>query len=112
MIGRIALLVTFKKAKPKPQSLSRSHIRDLDAIKMNSMKTVPTQVFLVNVLLWSVFFFFINEILVFHSSLADLKEKIADGFTFKILAYILGGLLMTFISRYIKRRENASKTNQ
>ena len=29
MIGRVALLVTFKKAKPKPQSLSRSHIRDL-----------------------------------------------------------------------------------
>ena len=28
MIGRIALLVTFKKVKPKPQSLSRSHIRD------------------------------------------------------------------------------------
>ena len=32
MIGRVALLVTFKKAKPKPQSLSRSHIRDLWAI--------------------------------------------------------------------------------
>jgi hypothetical protein len=76
------------------------------------MKTAPTQVFLVNVLLWSVFFFFINEILVFHSSLADLKEKIADGFTFKILAYILGGFLMTFISRYVKRRENTSKINQ
>ena len=29
MIGRVALLVTFKKVKPKPQSLSRSHIRDL-----------------------------------------------------------------------------------
>ncbi len=29
MIGRVALLVTFKKAKPKSQSLSRSHIRDL-----------------------------------------------------------------------------------
>jgi len=25
-------LVTFKKAKPKPQSLSRSHIRDLGLI--------------------------------------------------------------------------------
>jgi len=32
MIGRIALLVTFKKAKPKSQSLSRSHIRDLEFI--------------------------------------------------------------------------------
>jgi hypothetical protein len=32
MIGRVALLVTFKKAKPKPQSLSRSHIRDLGNI--------------------------------------------------------------------------------
>ena len=32
MIGRVALLVTFKKAKPKPQSLSRSHIRDLCGI--------------------------------------------------------------------------------
>ena len=32
MIGRIALLVTFKKAKPKSQSLSRSHIRDLATI--------------------------------------------------------------------------------
>ena len=31
MIGRIALLVTFKKVKPKPQSLSRSHIRDIVA---------------------------------------------------------------------------------
>ena len=33
MIGRVALLVTFKKAKPKPQSLSRSHIRDLPHIE-------------------------------------------------------------------------------
>ena len=33
MIGRVALMVTFRKAKPKPQSLSRSHIRDLYAIK-------------------------------------------------------------------------------
>jgi len=32
MIGRVALLVTFKKAKPKSQSLSRSHIRDLPII--------------------------------------------------------------------------------
>ena len=32
MIGRVALLVTFKKAKPKSQSLSRSHIRDLCVI--------------------------------------------------------------------------------
>ena len=32
MIGRVALLVTFKKAKPKSQSLSRSHIRDLGLI--------------------------------------------------------------------------------
>jgi len=32
MIGRVALLVTFKKAKPKSQSLSRSHIRDLYSI--------------------------------------------------------------------------------
>jgi hypothetical protein len=31
-VGRIALLVTFKKAKPKSQSLSRSHIRDLAVI--------------------------------------------------------------------------------
>ena len=34
MIGRVALLVTFEKAKPKSQSLSRSHIRDLGAIKL------------------------------------------------------------------------------
>jgi hypothetical protein len=34
MIGRVALLVTFKKAKPKSQSLSRSHIRDLATIVM------------------------------------------------------------------------------
>ena len=33
MIGRVALLVNFKKAKPKSQSLSRSHIRDLAFIK-------------------------------------------------------------------------------
>ena len=84
----------------------------LDAIKMNSMKTIPTQVFLVSVLLWSVFFFFINEILVLHSSLAALKEKIADGFTFKIIVYILGGFLMAYISRYIKRRENTTKINK
>jgi len=32
MIGRVALLVTFRKAKPKSQSLSRSHIRDLYSI--------------------------------------------------------------------------------
>jgi hypothetical protein len=36
MIGRVALLVTFKKAKPKPQSLSRSHIRDLGHIGRDS----------------------------------------------------------------------------
>ena len=88
------------------------HIRDLNAIKMNSMKTTPTQVFLVSVLLWSVFFFFINEILVLHSSLAALKEKIADGFTYKIIVYILGGFLMAYISRYIKRRENTAKINK
>jgi hypothetical protein len=34
MIGRVALLVTFKKAKPKSQSLSRSHIRDLCIIQI------------------------------------------------------------------------------
>jgi len=38
MIGRVALLVTFKKAKPKPQSLSRSHIRDL-ALMLNETTT-------------------------------------------------------------------------
>ena len=37
MIGRVALLVTFKKVKPKPQSLSRSHIRDLAVINENSI---------------------------------------------------------------------------
>jgi hypothetical protein len=37
MIGRVALLVTFKKAKPKPQSLSRSHIRDLANMKMKTV---------------------------------------------------------------------------
>ena len=35
MIGRVALLVTFKKAKPKPQSLSRSRIRDFGIMEMN-----------------------------------------------------------------------------
>ena len=46
MIGRVALLVTFKKAKPKPQSLSRSHIRDLGAImdeKILSLLENPRQ---------------------------------------------------------------------
>ena len=38
MIGRVALLVTFKKAKPKPQSLSRNHIRDLPASLRNEQK--------------------------------------------------------------------------
>ena len=37
MIGRVALLVTFKKAKPKSQSLSRSHIRDLASINMKKL---------------------------------------------------------------------------
>ena len=41
MIGRVALLVTFKKAKPKPQSLSRSHIRDLAPI-MKAILVVVT----------------------------------------------------------------------
>ena len=36
MIGRVALLVTFKKAKPKSQSLSRSHIRDFCAIQVKT----------------------------------------------------------------------------
>ena len=39
MIGRVALLVTFEKAKPKSQSLSRSHIRDLSAIAPSSNST-------------------------------------------------------------------------
>lgn len=91
---------------------TKSYAGPLDAIKMNSMKTLPTQVFLVSVLLWSVFFFFINEILVLHSSLAALKEKIADGFTFKMIVYILGGFLMAYISRYIKRREKTTKINK
>ena len=98
--------------RSETESLLTDHIPNLDAIKMNSMKTLPTQVFLVSVLLWSVFFFFINEILVLHSSLAALKEKIADGFTFKIIVYILGGFLMAYISRYIKRRENTTKINK
>ena len=33
MIGRVALLVTFKEAEPKSQSLSRSHIRDFSTNK-------------------------------------------------------------------------------
>ena len=41
MIGRVALLVTFKKAKPKSQSLSRSHIRDFCCIYKNVMKQDP-----------------------------------------------------------------------
>jgi hypothetical protein len=41
MIGRVALLVTFKKAKPKSQSLSRSHIRDLCAIKKTTYLGMP-----------------------------------------------------------------------
>ena len=40
MIGRVALLVTFKKAKPKPQSLSRNHIRDLYPIKKPANKLI------------------------------------------------------------------------
>jgi len=40
MIGRVALLVTFKKAKPKPQSLSRSHIRDLARITLTMKKII------------------------------------------------------------------------
>ena len=40
MIGRVALLVTFKKAKPKAQSLSRSHIRDLCGIVNRSRALV------------------------------------------------------------------------
>ena len=39
MIGRVALLVTFKKAKPKPQSLSRSHIRDFVGKLKNEKRT-------------------------------------------------------------------------
>ena len=42
MIGRVALLVTFKKAKPKPQSLSRSHIRDLCTITRIAQKRNKT----------------------------------------------------------------------
>ena len=50
MIGRVALLVTFKKAKPKPQSLSRSHIRDWHQFE-ELMK--PTLLFVLIVLLGS-----------------------------------------------------------
>jgi len=48
MIGRVALLVTFKKAKPKSQSLSRSHIRDLPHILKSSVKAILTGVFLIS----------------------------------------------------------------
>ena len=40
MIGRVALLITFKKAKPKSQSLSRSHIRDLCNILIPNENTI------------------------------------------------------------------------
>ena len=40
MIGRVALLITFKKAKPKPQSLSRSHIRDLCVMQKRTMNKI------------------------------------------------------------------------
>ena len=45
MNGRVALLVTFRKAKPKSQSLSRSHIRDLAFIKTKSMKKFLNKIF-------------------------------------------------------------------
>jgi|GEM_PF-6977091 len=79
---------------------------------MNSIKKSPNQVFWISVLLWSLFFFLINDILLLHSSLDDLKEKIAEGFTFKIIVYILGGFLMAYISRYIKRREKLRQNNE
>ena len=43
MIGRVALLVTFKKAKPKSQSLSRSHIRDLWCINTLELEASNSQ---------------------------------------------------------------------
>ena len=46
MIGSIALLVTLKKAKPKSQSLSRSHIRDLGLIKMKNLITIILTIFM------------------------------------------------------------------
>jgi hypothetical protein len=48
MIGRVALLVTFKKAKPKSQSLSRSHIRDLGGMKktMKNLLVIATTLIL------------------------------------------------------------------
>jgi len=46
MIGRVALLVTFKKAKPKPQSLSRSHIRDLCVIMTSITRFITTAIVL------------------------------------------------------------------
>jgi hypothetical protein len=45
MIGRVALLITFKKDKPKPQSLSRSHIRDLAVIYMGRIKFLIVLIF-------------------------------------------------------------------
>ena len=47
MIGRVALLITFKKAKPKSQSLSRSHIRDLAHIEKMKLITYLTLCFIV-----------------------------------------------------------------
>ena len=46
MIGRVALLVTFKKAKPKSQSLSRSHIRDLCVIMKMTFRTINIILFI------------------------------------------------------------------
>jgi Leucine-rich repeat (LRR) protein len=60
MIGRVALLVTFKEAEPKSQSLSRSHIRDLYAIE-NQMTKTKSQILLSLIFLSSFAFSQSNE---------------------------------------------------
>jgi|SRR6056300_507486 hypothetical protein len=70
MIGRVALLVTFKKAKPKPQSLSRSHIRDLATIwKMRRQGSEIEFMCAALLILWSV-----NLATYFIDSFFDIKH--------------------------------------
>jgi len=65
-------LVTFKKAKPKPQSLSRSHIRDLWAIGRNipyKMKNIRKTILIL--------------IVIFSSNLIHATEQVPDYLYYK-----------------------------
>ena len=98
MIGRVALLVTFKKVKPKPQSLSRSHIRDLATIMTKRILRIIAIV-IINVIL--LYFSFL-----LHFSVADpIIRRTASPFGLVPILFLIifiGGIVFMYRNRFFR----------